>query len=64
MRRRRYKELGGESFFGNLVFERAVPQDHFLRQLDKWVNWEELSELLIRLYKGGAEVGGRRTNRQ
>lgn len=57
MGRRRYKQMGGESFFGDLVFDRAVPQDHFLRQLAALVNWEQFTQQLIRLYEGGGEVG-------
>ena len=34
MGHRRFKVLGGQPFYGDLVYERAVPQDHFLRQLD------------------------------
>jgi IS5 family transposase len=54
---RRYKKLGGGSFFGRLVYERAVPKGHFLRQLDRVVEWERFSEGLIRLYQGTGEVG-------
>jgi IS5 family transposase len=57
MAKRRFKELGTGSFFGNLVYDRAVPQDHFLRQLDRLVNWAVYTEMLLRLYKGGAQVG-------
>ena len=57
MGHRRYKELGGGSFFGSLVYERAVPKGHFLRQLGAVVEWERFSEGLIRLYQGTGEVG-------
>lgn len=57
MTRRRFKDLGTGSFFGALVYDRAVPEDHFLRQLDRLVDWSVYSEKLLRLYKGGAEVG-------
>ena len=57
MGRRRYKQMGGQSFFGDMVYERAVGQDHFLRQLGAVVDWEAFTELLIRLYKGAGEVG-------
>lgn len=54
---RRYKRLGTGSFFGELVYERAVPESHFLRHLDQVVEWGKFSERLIRLYKGEAREG-------
>ena len=57
MAKRRFKELGTGSFFGGLVYDRAVPQEHFLRQLDGLVNWGVYARKLIRLYKGGGVVG-------
>lgn len=57
MGHRRFKVLGGQSFFGDLVYERAVPQDHFLRQLDALVDWGAFTERLIQLYRGAGEVG-------
>ena len=57
MGRVRFKELGIGSFFGSYVFERAVPEGHFLRQLDKLVDWEEIRDRLLPLYLGGATAG-------
>jgi IS5 family transposase len=57
MAKRRFKQLGTGSFFGSLVYDRAVPQDHFLRQLDRLVNWAVYTEMLLRLYNGRAVVG-------
>ena len=54
---RRYKRLGKGSFFGGMVYDRAVPDGHFLRQLDEVVDWEVFSDRLIRLYKGQAREG-------
>ncbi len=54
---RRFQELGTGSIFGRLVYDRAVPQGHFLRQLDAVIEWPVFTEMLLRLYKGGAEVG-------
>jgi hypothetical protein len=31
MAKKRFKELGTGSFFGELVYDRAVPRRHFLR---------------------------------
>jgi len=53
----RYKRLGTGSFFGELVYARAVPDSHFLRHLDRVVDWGVFSERLIRLYKGEAREG-------
>ena len=57
MAKMRFKKLGEGSFFGELVYERAVPEEHFLRQVDRLVDWEPSTEKLLRLYKGGAQVG-------
>ena len=54
---RRYKRLGTGSFLGELVYERAVPNSHFLRHLDRVVKWGKFSERLIRLYEGQAQEG-------
>lgn len=57
MGQRRFKVLGGQSFFGELVYERAVPPEHFLRQLEALVDWAAFTEVLIQLYRGAGEVG-------
>ena len=57
MGRRRYKKTGSGSFFGNLVYDRAVAEGHFLRKLDVLVDWERFTEELIKLYRGMGEVG-------
>ncbi len=57
MSHERFRDTGEGSFFGNLVYERAVPKGHFLRQLRKLVDWEALTQDWVALYKGGAEYG-------
>lgn len=57
MGKRRFKELGMGSFFGNMVYDRAVPESHFLRQLDAIVPWDRFTERLIELYQGRGQVG-------
>jgi len=57
MAHKRYKEQGTGSFFGEYLYARAVPDSHFLRQLEALVDWQAFSEKLVRLYQGGAEVG-------
>jgi IS5 family transposase len=57
MTERHFKELGSGSFFGAYVYQRAVPENHFLRQLDGLVDWEVFTAKLIRLYRGRAKRG-------
>lgn len=57
MTARRFKELGAGSFFGNYIYEHAVPENHFLRELDRVVDWRVFGGRLIRIYKGGAKRG-------
>jgi IS5 family transposase len=53
----RYKELGTETFFGELVYERAVRPGHFLRELERVVDWSVFTNQLVRLYRGKGCVG-------
>ena len=57
MAHKRFREQGTGSFFGEYLYARAVPDSHFLRQLEALVDWPAFSERLVRLYQGGAEVG-------
>jgi len=57
MSHERFRDTGEGSFFGNLVYERAVPTSHFLRQVRELVDWEALAQDGVALYKGGAEYG-------
>jgi IS5 family transposase len=57
MAQKRYKEQGTGSFFGEYLYERTVPDGHFLRQLERLIDWEVFSEKLVRLYRGQAKVG-------
>ena len=54
---RRFKELGMGTFFGDLLYDRTVPADHFLRQLERVVDWGEFTEQLIELYRGKGRLG-------
>lgn len=53
----RFQEQDTDSFFGNFVYDRVIPQDHFLRQLEGLVTWEKLTKRLVRLYRGKARQG-------
>ena len=57
MSRARYKELGSGSFFGDLVYDQVVPEKHFLREMERVVNWSVFSERLVGLYRGRGRVG-------
>jgi IS5 family transposase len=57
MARKRYKEQGTGSFFGEYLYDKAVPESHFLRKLEALVDWDLFSERLVRLYQGQAQVG-------
>ncbi|MFN2187718.1 MAG: DNA translocase FtsK, partial [Candidatus Promineifilaceae bacterium] len=50
MARERFKKQGADSFFGDWVYDRVVPQDHFLRQLDAIIPWKRFSDQLLRFY--------------
>ena len=54
MARDRFRETGKGSFFGDLVYDRVVPQDHFLRKLNEVVDWRPFTKKLVQYYKGGA----------
>jgi IS5 family transposase len=57
MSRQRFRETGKGSFFGDFVYDRAVPRGHFFRRLNEVVDWEGLSQKLIGYYKGGGKYG-------
>ena len=44
MAKRRYKDLGIGSFFGQFTYEQAVPRTHFLVQLNQVINWDVLTK--------------------
>ncbi len=57
MAQERFRQTGGGSFFGEMIYERVVPRDHFFRRLDEVVDWGRWSKRLARYYQGGAEYG-------
>lgn len=57
MARQRFRQTGEDSFFGGFVYDRVVPSGHFFRRLNELVDWEDLTQKLIRYYKGGATYG-------
>ena len=59
MGKRRFKELGEGSFFGEMIYDRAVPEDHALRRIDRAVDWMPFTEKLVSLSRGESGVMGR-----
>jgi IS5 family transposase len=57
MAKPRFRKTDKDSFFGNFIFDRVVPPDHFFRQLDRLIAWEEISRKLARYYQGEASYG-------
>jgi len=53
----RFRPFGNNSFWGDCLYEMAVPKTHFLRQLKGLIDWEKLTRGLADCYKGGAEYG-------
>jgi IS5 family transposase len=57
MARRRYKDVGMGSFFGQFTYEQVVPRTHFLVQLNRVINWDVFNDMLIGAYEGLGETG-------
>ena len=57
MNQERFKKQERETFFGNFIYDRVVPQNHFLRQLDAVVAWSRFTKKLVRFYQGKARQG-------
>jgi IS5 family transposase len=57
MAEKHFKQLGLGSFFGSPIYERVVPRDHFLVQLNRVIDWDRFTEILLPAYKGLAEEG-------
>jgi transposase, IS5 family len=57
MAQERFRQTGQQSFFGRLVYDRIVPKDHFLMQLDGIIPWQRFSKKLVRYYQGKALYG-------
>ena len=47
MEQERYVETGSASFFGEYLYDRVVPKDHFLRKLRQVVHWVNFTKRLI-----------------
>lgn len=46
-----YRERSGQtSFWGDPLYERVIPADHFLRKLDEFIDFKEINEMVKDLY--------------
>jgi transposase len=57
MARKRYIRQDKNSFFGEYLYDKIVPEGHFYRKLNEIIDWERFTGILIELYKGGGEYG-------
>ena len=57
MAQERFRQTGQQSFFGRWVYDRIVPKDHFLMQLDEIIPWQRFAKKLVRYYQGKALYG-------
>jgi transposase len=53
----RFKAQDSGTLFGDFLYDRIVPEDHFLRQLDALIPWPRFTRKLVRLYRGKARQG-------
>jgi len=53
----RFQDTGKGSFFGDFVYKRIVPQDHFLVALNNLFDWDTLSGRLLKAYEGNGQWG-------
>lgn len=54
-----FKEINQNSFFGNFLYQQIIPQDHFLKKLNKVVDFSFLNELCKDCYPNFGKVGNR-----
>jgi len=57
MAKARCKQTDEDSFFGNFVYERVIPKDHFMVKLKELVDWQRYTRQLIKYYKSDGGVG-------
>lgn len=50
MAKKRYLDTRDQSFSGNYIYDKVVPQTHFLRLLNNLIDWDRFTERLIELY--------------
>jgi len=52
-----FKKLGMTSFFGDFIYARIVPRDHFLVKLNQVIDWESCVPIVLPAYEGLAQEG-------
>jgi len=53
----RFQRQDRGSFFGDLIYDRAVPAEHFVRKLEELVPWDRFTRKLVKFYRGKARQG-------
>jgi hypothetical protein len=53
-----FKEQDKGSFFGDFLYGRIVPENHFLRQLDALIPWQRFIKRLVQFNRGKARLVG------
>jgi len=53
----RCKETTMDSFFGHFLYQRKVPQDHFLNKLNQVIDWSRFTRRLLGYYEGKGKTG-------
>ncbi len=53
----RFKKDTQDSFFGNFLYDRILPKDHFLVRAKEIIPWERFTHKLLKYYKGAGEYG-------
>lgn len=53
----RFKPQLENSFFGRIVYDRIIPRDHFLVQLNEAIPWQRFTYKLVKYYRGKAKEG-------
>ncbi|MEA3408650.1 MAG: transposase [Chloroflexota bacterium] len=56
-RKPHFQDTGKGSFFGDLVYDRIIPKDHFLMALNNLFEWGALSGRLLEAYRGEGTLG-------
>lgn len=54
-----FKEINQNSFFGNFLYEQVIPKDHFLKKLNKVVDFSFINELCKDCYENLGKPGNR-----
>jgi len=57
MAKERCKDTGMDSFSGNFLYQRKIPQNHFLNKLNEVIDWSRFTKRLLGYYQGKGETG-------